>query len=350
MPNASAPNFSDLIRRLKYPILLAIGVIVVGTVGYYLLWLSEGGTWLDALYMTFITITTVGYNEIHPLRGVGRIFTVFIAITGIASLFYLFTAVMEHLVAVQLSGQGERRRMKEKIAQLGKHIILAGFGRMGQQAASELRESEEAFVVVDNDDVVLDVAEREGYLFVRGDATEDDVLELAGIERAKGLIAAAGNDASNAFIAMSARALNRDLLIIARADEDAALRKLKQAGADRVINPYAVGGRRLVNLAINPAVIDFLETTLMRGQAALGVQEFEVQPASTFEGKSLGSLDLRRRSGVNILAILRGSEPISNPDADFTLQAGDHLISLGTVQQFDKLAELAQEDEAALQG
>ena len=319
---------------------------MVGTVGYYLLWLGDGGTWLDATYMTFITITTVGYNEIHPLSGVGRIFTVFVALTGIASLFYLFTAVMEHLVAVQLSGQDERRKMKERIAQLDRHIILAGFGRMGQQAASELSESGEAFVVVDTEETALDLAERQGYLFVRGDATEDDILELAGIERAKGLIAAAGNDASNAFIAMSARALNRELLIVARADEDAAIRKLKQAGADRVINPYAVGGRRLVNLVINPAVIDFLETTLMRGHAALGVQEFEVQRGSAFENKTLKSLDLRQKCGVNILAILRGSEPISNPDADFVLRAGDHLVSLGTVQQFDQLAALAQEEAA----
>ncbi len=116
MPDAHEPNFSDLIRRLKYPIVLAVGIIVVGTFGYYLLWLSEGGTWLDALYMTFITITTVGYNEIHPLSGVGRIFTVVVAMTGIASLFYLSTAVMEHLVAVQLSGQDERRKVEDKAA------------------------------------------------------------------------------------------------------------------------------------------------------------------------------------------------------------------------------------------
>ena len=292
--------------------------------------------------MTFITITTVGYNEIHPLGSVGRIFTVFVAMTGIASLFYIFTALMEHLVTAQLMDPRGRRKMREEIAQLSKHVILAGLGRMGQQAASELDEAGEAFVVIDNDEVALDIAERAGYLYLRGDATEDDILELAGVGRAKGLIASAGNDASNAFISMSARALNPGLLIVARADEDAAVRKLKQAGAHRVINPYAVGGRRLVNLVINPAVIDFLETTLKRGQAALGVQEFEVQKESMFEGKSLATLDLQQRCGVNVLAVLRGSEPISNPKPDLVLEAGDHLISLGTVQQFEQLALLAE--------
>ena len=145
---------------------------------------------------------------------------------------------------------------------------------------------------------------------------------------------------------MSARALNPGLLIVARADEDAALRKLKQAGADRVINPYALGGRRLVNLVVNPAVIDFLETTLRRGSAALGVQEFEVRPQSVFEGKSLADLNLRQRCGVNVLVVLRGSESISSPEADFVLQAGDHLISLGTAQQFERFTDLAQRGAA----
>ena len=328
-------------RRLSVPLFVLACVIVGGTLGYYLLWLSEGGSLLDAAYMTFITITTVGYSEIYPLGTVGRIFTILVALTGIGSLFYLFSVVMDRLVSLRLDRSRERRDMAKTIAELEKHIILVGLGRMGKRAAAELLEENKAFVVIDADEAVLQTAAEEGYYTVLGDASEDEVLQRSGVTKASGLISTTGDDASNAFIVMSARALNAKLLIIARAESEASVGKLQKAGADKVLDPYSIGGRRLANLALHPAAIDFLETTLKRGKVRLDVEAFAVLQESQFEGRSLLELDIRKRCGVNILAVLRGGEPIENPGGDFTLQIDDQLIALGTQEQLTKLEQLS---------
>ncbi len=336
-------GFWGYLRRLRSPFVLLISVIILGTLGYYLLWRSLGGSWLDAVYMTFITITTVGYNEIYPLDSSGRILTIFISITGIGSLFYVFSATMEYLVIRQLQDPSGRRKMQEKINKLEDHTILAGLGRMGQQAARELAQQSSSFVIIDHHPPLENLAKQEGYLYIIGDATEDEVLEQAGVKRAKNLIAAAGDDASNAFIVMSARALNPNLVIVARADNEAAIKKLLKAGANRALDPYSIGGRRLVNLVLRPAAIDFLETTMKRGQQALGVQDIEVQDGSDFDGKSLRQLDIRRRFGVTVLAVLREGKTVTNPSPDFVLKKGDQIISLGMSEQLEKLGELEAE-------
>lgn len=335
----------DFLRRFSLPILVLVSVIVIGTLGYYLLWRSYSATWLDAVYMTFITITTVGYNEIHPLDSLGRLFTIAISITGIASLFYLFTVVMDQLVSFRLNSAREKRKMQEAIAALKHHIILAGLGRMGRRAALELADESKAFVVIDEDETALQFAEEQGYLYVSGEASEDEVLEQAGVKEAHGLIATTSSDASNAFIVMSAKALNPELLIIARAESETSTQKLLKAGADRVLDPYTIGGRRLANLFLHPAAVDFLETTIRRGKVQLDVADFEVLDGSEFVGKSLLELDVRRRYGVNILAVLRSGEPIINPGGDFTLEAGDQLIALGTQDQLGELGDYASANQ-----
>ena len=331
----------DFLKRFSLPLIVLSSVIVIGTLGYHLLWRAYDATWLDAIYMTFITITTVGYNEIHPLNSLGRMFTIGIAITGIASLFYLFTIVMDQLVSFRLSEKREQRKMQEAIDELNNHIILAGLGRMGRRAATELAGEGKAFVVIDEDDDAIQFATEQGYLYVSGEASEDHVLEQAGIQKAQGLIATTSNDASNAFIVMSAKALNPKLLVIARAESEASTRKLIKAGADRVLDPYTIGGRRLANLFLHPAAVDFLETTIKRGKVRLDVADFEVLADSEFVGKSLLELDVRKRCGVNILAILRLGDPVINPDGDFRLEVGDQLIALGTQEQLGKLEEIA---------
>ena len=341
MPDSQKLAREDFLRRFSLPILVLGSVIILGTLGYYLLWRTYNATWLDALYMTFITITTVGYNEIHPLSSLGRIFTIGISITGIASLFYLFTVVMDHLVSLKLSDAREKRKMQEAIAKLKNHIILAGLGRMGRRAASELASEDKAFVVIDEDEAALQHATEQGYFYVSGEASEDDILEQAGIKKARGLIATTSSDASNAFIAMSAKALNPELLVIARAESETSTSKLIKAGADRVLDPYTLGGRRLANLFLHPAAVDFLETTIKRGKVQLDVEDFEVLEKSAFVGKSLLELDVRKRCGVNILAILRRGDPVINPGGEFRLEVGDQLIALGTQEQLGKLEEIA---------
>lgn len=329
--------------RFAVPLVVLFIVIVGGTLGYYVLWREYGASWLDAAYMTFITITTVGYAEIHPLGAWGRVFTILVALTGIGSLFYLFSVVMDRLVSLRLNRTRERQNMEQAISKLENHIVLVGLGRMGRRTALELAEESRPFVLVDANEDALSFAEEHGFLYVQGDASEDEVLSRAGIERAWGLISAASSDASNAFIVMSARALNPKLHIIARAESEGSVGKLRKAGADRVLDPYAIGGRRLVNLALHPAAIDFLETTIRRGKVPLDVEALEVTPGSAFEGKSLLGLDIRKRSGVNVLAVLRAGEPVISPGGGFTLQAGDQLIALGTQEQLSKLEGLGEE-------
>ena len=341
MPNSQKLAREDFLRRFSLPILVLFCVIILGALGYYLLWRSYDATWLDALYMTFITITTVGYNEIHPLNSLGRIFTIGVSITGIASLFYLFTVVMDHLVSFRLNELREQRKMKKAIAKLKNHIIVAGLGRMGRRAASELASEDKDFVIIDEDETALQFAAEQGYFYVSGEASEDDVLEQAGIKEAHGLIATTSSDASNAFIVMSAKALNPELLVIARAESETSTRKLIKAGADRVLDPYTIGGRRLANLFLHPAAVDFLETTIKRGKVQLDVADFEVLANSEFVGKNLLELDIRKRCGVNILAILRLGDPVINPGGEFRLEVGDQLIALGTQEQLGKLVEIA---------
>jgi voltage-gated potassium channel len=270
-----------------------------------------------------------------------RLLAIFVSIGGIASLFYLLTAIMEFLVARQLSDPEGKRLMQRQIDALTNHLIVAGFGRMGQRAAEELAEDELSFVVIDkNPDVeahCLDV----GYLFLIGDAEEDDILGKAGIERAKGLIVATESDATNAFIVMTARTLNPDFHIVARADSSSAVKKLEKAGADHAIDLYTLGGRRLANTVIRPAAIDFFSTTLREKRRELNIVEVEVDTASGLISHSLQDLALRNRTGANVLVVIRGDTTIPNPTPDFVLMARDRLVAMGTHEQLDALQRLA---------
>lgn len=329
---------------MSLPLLTALLVIFAGTLGFYLEWREIDGTLMDAFYMTIITITTIGFTEVYPLDASGRALTIGVALTGIASLSYILGTTMEYLVARRLRDPFGEQEMHETIAKLEHHVILVGLGRMGQRAARELHESRETFVVIDDTEAGEEYAREQGYLYVIGNAEEDDTLREAGVERARGLIAATGSDATNVFVVMGARELNPDLYIVARSDSDTALGKLHKAGANRAINLYAIGGQRLVNMIVRPAAIDFLTTTMHRGEQALGLQDFEVQSDSPIAGKSLRELDLRKRFGINVLTIVRNGNPLGHVSPDEGLEPGDHLISLGTEEQFERLADFGSGD------
>jgi voltage-gated potassium channel len=212
-----ASTLVSLRVRLLLPLSLVLVIIGVGTLGYHWLWLDVGGTWMDALFMTVTTITTIGYGEVKPLTTAGRLFTMALAITGIGSLFYMLGVVMEYLVSVRLADPMGRRRMERRIRELSGHVIVAGLGRVGRQAALELHAAGTSFVVVDPNEPSIQQATERGYLALVGDATADEVLERAGIRRARGLIATTGSDATNLYIVLSARVLNPELYIVARA-------------------------------------------------------------------------------------------------------------------------------------
>src|SRR5262245_1826234 len=341
--SALAMEASDpgpLKRRLILPLSLVLGVIVVGTLGYNWLWRGIGGTWLDALFMTFTTMTTIGYGEVKPLDGAGRIFTMVIATAGIGAFFYTFSVVLDHLVATGVADTRGRRRMERRIAELTGHVIVAGLGRVGRQAALELAEAGTPFVALDPGPVAMRLAQERGYLVVTGDATEDAVLERAGIRRARGLIATTANDGTNMYIVLSARVLNPALRIVARAADEASVAKLLRAGADQAISPYAIGGHRLAHLILNPAVVDFFETALKRGQEALAIEDIALSPAGPAIDRTLEALAIRQTTGASVLAVLREGSPLANPPPDLTLRAGDRLLALGTRDQLDRLEKL----------
>jgi voltage-gated potassium channel len=326
--------------RLLLPLSVVLAVIGVGSFGYRWLWRDVGGSWLDALFMTVTTITTIGYGEVKPLTGAGRVFTMIIAFVGIGSLFYTFSVVMESVVARRLTDPAGRRRMARTIEALRDHIIVAGLGRVGRQAAEELHAARSPFIVVDPGAAAERAAEEHGYLLLPGDATEDGVLQRAGIARARGLIATTSNDATNMYIVLSARVLNPTLHIVSRAVDEASVTKLIRAGANRAISPYAIGGHRLAHLILSPSVVDFFETALRRGDETLNIEDVAVETDSPIVGKTFDDLDFRQATGATVLALLREGSPLVNPPGHLVLQPADHLLALGTSEQLARLERL----------
>src|SRR5262245_26283700 len=277
---------------------------------------------MDALFMTVTTITTIGYGEVRPLGTAGRIFTMVLALAGIGSLFYTLGVLMEYLVATRLADPAGRRRMERRIQALQGHVVVAGLGRVGRQAAHELAQAGMPFIVVDPSQATVRHAEERGYLLLAGDATDDAVLERAGIRRARGLVATTGNDAINMYIVLSARVLNPGLTIVSRAVDETSVTKLMRAGADRAISPYAIGGHRLAHLILKPTVVDFFETALGSGPDALNIEDLAVTDGSAALGLTLDALEVRAVTGATVLAILRRGQPPLSPSWGYSLAKG----------------------------
>ncbi|MFH1051089.1 MAG: potassium channel protein [bacterium] len=337
-------KYSDLKPVTKKPVFPAIVVsvvIIVGTFGYWWLWQDIGGSVIDALYMTWITIATIGYTEVHPLDDTGHIFTIIISIAGIGSLFYILSVFMENLFIMELHNyRGKKKKMKE-IEKYKDHIILIGYGKVGQLAASMLLNSGEKFVVIDDDFIEEDFVNlKENLLRVTGNATEDSILIKAGIKKARGLIVATGNSATTVFVVLSAKVLNPDIFIVARADEDSDREKLKRAGADRVVNPYSIGGQRMANLMINQNIVDFLETSFGIGAGPLKIENLKLPEKCLWFDKTLKELDLRKNFGISVLAVIRNGKPITNPGGNFKVTENDQFIMMGTEEELKQLEKI----------
>jgi voltage-gated potassium channel len=310
-----------------------VGCIVVGTAGYLIL--EPGLRPLDALYMTVITLTTVGFGEGQPITDAGRVWTMILSLVGVGLIFGTVGIVAEYLVVEATSGRREARRMIEAVGKLSGHYILCGYGRVGQTVARELVHSGLKVVVIDILPDSLARARREGFLEVEGDATEETTLRAAGIERARGLITTIDSDAHNVYVILSARAMNPTLFVVARANTEDSEARLMQAGASRVVSPYTMAGHRLAELAVRPRVVDFIDAALSHGELAFSMEEVEVTTGDSTDGSTVGAL---RDSGVFVLAIVTGERSYeANPPADRILGGGETLVVSGSVARLREL-------------
>ena len=327
------------LRRVQSAGLALAVITVVGVLGYMSF---EGWSFSDALYMTVITLTTVGYREVRELNTSGQLWTMLLLITGVGTLFYAAVSSVELVVEGTVRGYFGRRRVKAAIRKLSDHYILCGYGRVGRQVAHEFLADEVPFVIVDQDPEVLEECMAEGYLTLLGEAADDDVLAEAGVLNAGGLIAAVDSDADNVFVVLSARKLNPKLHIVARASSDETAAKLEIAGADRTLSPYAVGGRRLAALATQPLVVDFLDV-VTHGEKGIEfrLEEFSVPEDSTIADRTIGELEIGERTGAIVLAFRTTEGNFdTTPSAEDRLHAGDTLIVLGSREQIGRLEKL----------
>ncbi len=332
------------LRRVRNA-LSALGVIAtVGVLGYMLL---EGWSFIDALYMTVITLTTVGYREVRDLDTTGQLWTMALLITGVGTLFYAAVTSVELAVEGAVRGYFERRRMRTEINKMNGHYILCGFGRVGHQVAREFAFEDVPFVVIDNDPEKVEECLAGGYLAIPGEASNDTTLEEAGIRQARGLVAAVNSDAANVFVVLSARKINPSLHIVARASSDESAAKLEIAGADRTLSPYAVGGRRLASLATQPLIVDFLDI-VTRGEKGIEfrLEEFSMPKGSTLANHTIGELQIGEKTGAMVLAI-RTSEGRfdTTPSAQDIIHPNDTLIVLGTREQVTRLEALMRGED-----
>jgi len=323
----SHPRHGGHLRQISIALAALLLTISLGTAGYVLV---ERWSFLDALYMVVVTITTVGYKEVHPLSRAGQVLTMGVVIFGVATAGYTIGTLGRMLMEGELRRLFGRTRLDEKIRNMKNHFIICGCGRMGRLLCEELAQARTPFVVVEKDPAREVALADRGWLHIIGDAADEEVLREAGIEHAKGLATMLPTDANNVFVTLTARQLRQDLVIIARAEDPGAEPKLRSAGANRVVSPHAIGARRAAQLIMHPEVVDFIEVVTRRGTVDFEMGEMLVTPQSPFVGRSLRESHIRQAAGATVVAIKRADgHTIFNPAPDEKILAGDTLITIG---------------------
>jgi len=327
-----------------FAVALLLLIIAGGTVGY--IEIEGWGLW-DAFYMTIITVTTVGYREVHPLSRPGEAWTVLVLVAGVGAALYTFTLLATVVVEGGLPKRLQRRRHERMLETIKDHFIICGYGRIGSIVAHQFRRQGIPYVVVERSAERLHAALEDGALGVEADASREEVLKRVGIDRARGLIAAVGTDAENVYAVLSARVLRPDLFIIGRAESEDATTKLKRAGADRVLSPYEIGALHIAQTALRPAVVDFFELATSVDNLELAMEEVTIGDRSSLVDQSILNANLRQRFGVIVVGIQRHDRRMEfNPEPDTMLRRGDKLVVLGRPESLKRLEAHAAEASA----
>jgi voltage-gated potassium channel len=330
---------STVFRRAGFFALLVVGLIAFGTVGF--VWI-EAYPWFDALYMTVITLTTVGYYEVRTLSMAGRIFNMVLLLVGVNLILLGIGMMTSTIFELQLDNYFSRRRSKRMINSLSRHFIICGYGRVGRGAAVELLRNKVPFVIVDDNEDKVEEIMKAGMLAVLADCTRDETLRGVQIDRATGLIAALATDADNLFLTLSAKTLNPKLIVAARANEEEADAKLRRAGANSVFSPYGFTGSRLAQSILRPHVTQFLDYATLDPANDWSIEQLRVEEDSEFSRRSLRDLpSLRKEYGVSVLAVRRGTgEMIFNPGPELIIGTGDHLIVMGKSESLKQVEDI----------
>ncbi len=334
--NERAEQYRRLQRDLLFGICAASAVILLGTLWY---WLIEGWRWTEALYMTIITLSTVGFLEVHPLGDRGHLFTIVLIILGVVWLGYVVNRFTEALIQGYFQDGFKFQQSQRRMDNLTNHYILCGFGRTGRQVASTLTTEEKDLIVIETNPDAVESAQALGYLVLQGSATLDETLREAGIERAHSIISALPSDAENLYTVLSAKTLNPKVRVVVRANSEEGTEKLKQVGADVVVAPYMAVGKRMTIAALRPQVLNFVDVALTGKDPAIYIEEILLTSETCpYIGKQLSETKLRSQTGATILAICRNDGTlITSPTGQTPLQAKDLLICLGTDSQLQAI-------------
>ncbi len=322
-------------QKLKYVLVFMLLILLLGVFGYMLI---EGANPLDALYMTVITLTTVGFEEAIDLHYSGKIFTILLLLLGVGTIFYAANQVVLMFMEGQIGGILEKRRMERKMDKLKDHYIVAGYGRVGQTVCREFRDRNKKTVVIESNPEVSELLRQNEKYFILEDATQDEVLEKARIGHARALISTLAEEAQNVYLTLTARQLNPNLLIIVRADSKEAERKLYRAGANRVICPHEIGGMRMALSTIRPNLIDFMKIIPHGSDLGLSIEEVNVKSGSRLDGVKLIDSNIRSELDLMIVGIKKQNRAMTiNPPANTVIEGGDMLIVIGLNENLSKL-------------
>jgi voltage-gated potassium channel len=322
--------------KIYTAIILLVIVMCIGILGYRFI---SHYSWIDAIYMTVITITTVGFAEVNPLDIQSKIFTIFLILASVVIVGYAISIITEYILSKNNFEDIKQRKMQKKIDAMSNHIIICGYGRNGKQAAKKLLAYKKPFVIIERDKEIIEKYQEEDIPFIFGNANEDDVLFEAGIEKASTLISALPNDADNLFVVLSARQINSKMCIISRASQETSYNKLKLAGANNVILPDRIGGDHMASLVVIPDLIEFIDNLGIVGERNINIEEVKVEQLyNASQERTIKDLDLRRKTGCTVIGFKDDKgEYIVNPEADTKLIPGSKIIVLGRPEQIEKL-------------